>query len=163
MLDYSKAAETHKNLVESLRQRHPDIKIGTPAVTSDAEDPNKGVRYLAKFLDACKGCNFDFTATHWNGPASAFDYFTQHIEASWKTGGQKPLWVTEFKCFEGESLDPAARAVADDFIQKALKFLDETPYVERYAYHYATPNVLVTPEGNAVSDLGNTYTNYHAS
>ena len=154
MQDVGRTVAAHKQWIDGPIGPRTDVKIGAPAVTNGAHDPNNGnimgIEYLKQFLAGCADCRIDFLVAHWYNAANV-DEFITHIENVWKAGGQtRPVWVTEFAPHGDDATKKA-------FIEEAVKRLDSLDYVEKYAYHYATNNVLLNPEGNGLSALGSAF------
>jgi hypothetical protein len=154
MQDVGATIRAHQQWIQPLADKHPDVKIGAPAVTNGVKDPatgnDMGLPYLSRFLTGCQGCRIDFIVVHWYDSASNFAYFKKHIEDAYAAGGNRPIWITEFAPIGDDAQKQA-------FLAEALPFLDSLAYVHRYAYHYAAPNVLVSAAGNSLSALGSTY------
>lgn len=129
------------------------IKLGSPAVTNGADGTDKwGLRYLATFLDKCKGCQVDFINIHWYEGAHQLAYFKQHVSEAVKVGKGRPVWITEFGVTTGSMDEKKA------FLKEAMKWLDVQEGVHRYAYQMAVEGILVNKEGTGLTDLGNTFT-----
>lgn len=144
----------HQQWVQPIADKYPDMKIGAPAVTNGVQDPATGnamgLPYLSQFLIGCHGCRIDFIVVHWYDSANNIAYFKKHIQDAYEAGGRRPIWITEFAPFGDDAQKQA-------FLAEALPFLDSLPWVHRYAYHFAAPNVLVNAAGNSLSALGSTY------
>jgi hypothetical protein len=128
------------------------VKLGAPAVTNGGG--STGLTYLSNFFAACQGCTIDFIVVHWYDSATNFAYFKGHVEQAYQTGGNRPVWITEF----------AASGTPDEqnaFLEVVIPWLDAQPYVERYAYFMCEDGVLVS--GNGPSTLGSTFMSYTSS
>jgi hypothetical protein len=162
------AVAAHKQYIQPLAAQ--GLKIGSPAVTNGA-DANKGISqshstlpstsltdldYLKNFMAGCSDCQIDFVVAHYYAWANAQDfknYLTKFHETF-----NKPVWVTEFGVNPGEG-------DADAFLKEVLPWLDQTEWIQRYAYHMAAPDVdgksyLVNSAGNGLTPAGTTYATY---
>ena len=80
-----------------------------------------------EFFAACKGCHFDFLATHlYTCNAQVLQWYLNDCKRY-----RLPIWLTEFSCPNG-ALGPASRQLA--FMADAIQLLDQDPAVERYAW-----------------------------
>jgi hypothetical protein len=144
------AASEHKKYMTSIDS---SIKVGAPAVTNgvwdDVRGTPMGLPYLNKFLEACSNCRIDFVVAHWHNIADNAADFKRHVKDVHDQTGF-PVWVTEF------SLD-GSEAQQQAFLEDVLPWMDEQTWIERYAYHYVAPGVLINSAGTGLSALGNTY------
>jgi len=110
-----------------------------------------------QFFAACKGCKFDFLATHLYdcNPNNLRSYLDQCKKYN------LPIWLTEFDCPNGNG--PLSREI--DYMQQALQILDSDPAVERYAWFTlrtsgswlgSTPSLL-DAHSSALTQLGTIY------
>ncbi|KAK2608943.1 hypothetical protein QQS21_002519 [Conoideocrella luteorostrata] len=120
-------------------------QLGAPAVS------NGGYQWLSQFLGACEDCHIDFIPVHWYN-----DYTLENDLESWvnkicELGGRK-IWITEFQGFG--SIDEQ-----QNFLKKAMPFLDKNDCVYRYAYFGTADNskVLLENDGPNLSSLGTQY------
>lgn len=151
------AVEGYRKFIQPLAGK---AKLGSPSVTSTEGDPNKGIRYLKSFIEQCTGCQIDFVNAHWyaNYQDDAFDNFKAYIDKFYDTF-KKPVWVTEFGLWTGSVQQQ------EDFLKKALEYLDKNDNVERYSYFWAHPEnsigaaPLVSAEGSLTS-IGEIYDTY---
>lgn len=125
-------------------------KVGAPAVTNGGAP--MGLAFLKSFLIACLDCTIDFVPIHWYGLASNVDYFKSHIKSARDAAGGRPIWITEFG---------AAGSIEEQitFLQEVIPWLDDTDYVERYAYFDV--NTVLTQDYK-ISALGKTFVSYAA-
>jgi hypothetical protein len=123
-------------------------RLGAPAVTNGAAP--LGLTYLQNFMTACSGCQIDFIPIHYYAPPNATD-FQVHVQNAYTTGGNRPVWVTEF------GTTGASDAQTEAWLQEVLPWLDSQPYVERYAYFYAGANSLINSGSNGLSPIGQVY------
>lgn len=91
MNDVGTAVAAHKQWVQPMAEKHPNVKIGAPAVTNGGAP--MGLAYLKSFLQQCDGCKIDFAVAHWYSPGDVQgfkDYLNKfHDEVN------MPVWVTE--------------------------------------------------------------------
>ncbi|KAH7408449.1 hypothetical protein DE146DRAFT_646239 [Phaeosphaeria sp. MPI-PUGE-AT-0046c] len=144
------AVEAHRKYIQPLASQ--GLKIGSPAVTN-AKEANKGINYLKQFMAQCSDCQIDFVVAHyyaWDNVEDFKNYLTEFHNTF-----NKPVWVTEFGINPGEG-------DADGFLKKVLPWLDQTEWIQRYAYHMTAPDVegktyLVNAGGSGLTAAGNTY------
>lgn len=138
-MDVASTVAAHKAKIQPVADAHPDVTIVSPAYS------NVGLDALMQFLGACDGCRIDHIATHWYGPADV-QAFKDHIinVHNWT---QKPIWVTEFQAQSGD---------AEGFLTEAIKFLDETDFVYRYAYFSVEASMT---NGMSLNNVGNIFAN----
>lgn len=67
------------------------------------------------------------------------------------------MWVTEFGL---NNEYPFTAAELSSFLEEVMDWMDEQPYVQRYAYFMDTTNMLMNSDGTGMSDLGSTYNSY---
>ncbi|KAF2875363.1 hypothetical protein BDV95DRAFT_592068 [Massariosphaeria phaeospora] len=149
--DPAVAAAAHKQHVQSLLEKHSDLRIGAPAVTNGALSPVNtlmGSAYLKAFLAACDGCKIDFVVTHWYDAGDNVAWFKKHLLDVYEAGGKRPVWLTEFAATSGDNVK---------FLNDVLPWLDQQDWIERYAYHWLQKGSLVTGDGAALSPLGSAY------
>jgi hypothetical protein len=103
-------------------------RLGSPSFTNGKD----GIPWLKEFVEKCSSCQIDFVQAHWYGGGMAD--FKPYIEDFHKAFPDKPVWLTEFGLNEGAT--PEAEF---GFLEQALKFLDQTDYVARYAFFMAAP------------------------
>jgi hypothetical protein len=121
------------------------VKLGAPAVTNGGN--GMGLDWMSSFLSACSECSIDFVNIHWYDSATNIDYFKSHVtEAHTKSG--KPVWVTEFGATGSDDQ-------VDAFLKEVMTWMDEQPFVERYAYFMVSDGKLVS--GTDKSTIGTTY------
>jgi hypothetical protein len=141
------------------------VLLGAPAVTNGG--PPGSLTYLANFLGNCTGCTIDFVPIHWYASAYNEAYFRQYIAQAYSISGGRPLWVTEFG-MDQDYYDPDVQA----FLKASLAFLDNTTYVQRYAYFGAYPGdlnnnfskgLLINNAGTGLSAEGVIFNNYTES
>ena len=103
-------------------------RLGSPGISSDP----KGKAWLQQFLHELGGQDeIDVIVAHWYG--ADFNQFCSHLGDLYHTFG-KPIWLTEFAYSHmGDPFVPTEEMVSD-FMAKALPFLDQCEFVERYCY-----------------------------
>ncbi len=135
---------------------------GSASDSSQCTDPavTDPYTYLKDFLASCSGCTVDSIAVH------AYDCdvpsLRAYLEGDTDAGGTlqgfvqfgRPIWLTEFSCDKSHS-------VADQkaFMQAAVPYLENSPYVMRYAWFSAAPipNAELANSDGSLTDLGATY------
>ncbi|CAE6467372.1 unnamed protein product [Rhizoctonia solani] len=135
------------------------IRLGSPAITSG---PN-GKKWMQEFFDLCAGsCTVDFLALHWYGNVA--EEFIAYLE-DFHTTFQRPIWITEYSC---QNFVNGAQCTYDEIVQflnTTQTFMDQTPWVERYAWFGAMASLpdnvnqltaLMDPSG-VINDLGRQY------
>lgn len=109
-------------LVELAEQKN--LRLGSPAPSSDA----KGMDWLTEFMKRAKRekLRVDFIAIHWyrSRDADAFATWLKELDREWRL----PIWLTEFNGWSGTERENYA------FLRSALRTLDRSKSVERYAY-----------------------------
>ena len=112
-----------------------------------------------EFFEACKGCRFDFLATHlYTCNADALRWYLNDCK---KYG--LPVWLTEFACPNGAA-GPLGRQQA--FMSDALNILEMEDAVEKYAWFaprtggdWLGPSAsLLEPDTPDLTHLGKLYT-----
>jgi len=141
------AAEAYKTYMNPFAGR---ALLGGPAVTNSMQ-PGQGLEWLKAFLTACNDeCHIDFFPVHWYDPTGNMDSLKQHLSQTHDIAGGKNVWLSEFGLGGGGSQDAQVA-----FLKQALPYLDQTSYVERYAYFGVFPDSLL--DGNTVSSAGQVY------
>jgi len=150
----SKAVAAYKVYFSKVNSYWKAGKMGAPALTNSGSD-KAGLRYLQDFMKQCSGCTIDFVPIHWYSSAYATQYFKDHVTSAYELSGHKPLYITEFGFNEG---DEAQQIKA---LKEILVWLDQQPFVERYAYFMASPGSLINGDGSGLSELGKVYNSYN--
>ncbi|KAF2262879.1 hypothetical protein CC78DRAFT_534426 [Lojkania enalia] len=155
MPDLPGTAWAYKDLITSIKARHPKMKIGSPGVTNGVRDPATGhamgLEWLKTFYRDCADCQIDFTAVHWYDSPSNTEYFKNHLWEAYYTGGKRPLWVTEFGFTSGSEAEQI------QFLKQMLPWMDSQHWIERYALFMCAEGLMVSPDGNSKSSLGAQY------
>jgi hypothetical protein len=148
-MSVSDAITAHKKYIQPLAST---LKIGSPAVTN-GNDADKGINWLKSFMSGCSDCKIDFVNAHWyswDKPEDFKKYMTTFHETF-----NKPLWITEFGVTEGN---------AEQFLKEILPWMDQTEWIERYAWHMAAPTTneggmtfLLNEAGNALNSVGQAF------
>jgi hypothetical protein len=150
MQDPGATAAAHRQWIQPVADAHPNVKIGAPAVTNGVQAPNgspMGIPYLQAFLGACSDCKIDFVVAHWYDDAAHVDYFKQHLTDIHNASGGKNVWLTEF----------GATGDAESFLREVLPWMDSQDWITHYAYQWAAPGIMVTPDSSALTSLGATF------
>lgn len=118
----AKCLELWPRLVELAEKK--SLRLGSPAPSSDAG----GMAFLEEFVKEAKArkLRVDFIAIHWyrSRDSDAFEAFVKDLVKSYR----RPVWITEFNGWNGPEREN------HDFLKKALRFLERSRDVERYAY-----------------------------
>jgi hypothetical protein len=144
------AIAAHRQYIQPLAGS--GLQIGSPAVTNGNE-PNKGIEYLKQFMAGCSDCQIDFVVAHYYAWANVEDFKNYLIK--FHQTFNKPVWLTEFGVNPGEG-------DVNAFLKDALRWMDQTEWIHRYAYHMTAPDVegksyLVNAAGNGLTSTGVTY------
>ncbi|CEL55901.1 Alkali-sensitive linkage protein 1 OS=Schizosaccharomyces pombe (strain 972 / ATCC 24843) GN=asl1 PE=1 SV=1 [Rhizoctonia solani AG-1 IB] len=135
------------------------VRLGSPATASGPS----GKIWMQDFFSLCAGaCTVDFVALHWYGNiASEFIAYLEDFHSTF----QRPIWVTEYSC---QNFVNGAQCTYDEiveFLNTTQTFMDQTPWVERYAWFGAMASLpdnvnnltaLMDPSG-IINDLGRQY------
>ncbi|KAH6665724.1 glycosyl hydrolase catalytic core-domain-containing protein [Halenospora varia] len=127
-------------------------KLGSPSISNGGGSMD----WLKNFMELCKDCPIDFVPVHWYANPDSLDYFKEYMKNASVIADGKPVWITEFSADGTEEQQIA-------FMKEILPWLDAQPYIERYAWFMAAPELktgaLVNKDGfpNA---LGDTYAYY---
>jgi hypothetical protein len=101
-----------------------NIRIGSPAPSSDGG----GMAWLTEFMRRAKKekLRVDFIAIHWyrGRDGGAFATWLKELDKNWRL----PIWLTEFNGWSGPEKEN------HEFLKSALKTLERSKSVERYAY-----------------------------
>ncbi|GAA5902430.1 hypothetical protein JCM6882_002751 [Rhodosporidiobolus microsporus] len=123
-------------------------KLVSPAVTNGGYP--MGVTYLEWFFGNCTQCyhETEAIALHWYDSALNEPYFTNYlIEAHEKFS--RPIWLTEF-AGSGSVAEQTA------FFDKVIPWMDEQPWIHRYAGFGDFAGTFVNEDGS-VTKLGQAY------
>jgi hypothetical protein len=149
--------------IEAIADKY-QLKIGSPAVNYCGTCVEDGgiifsdpVEYLDSFFAACAGCQVDFITVHW--------YACDVGALQWYIGlfkkYKKPIWLTEFACWEGNSI---TYDIQKSYLIGAVDYLENDTSVERYAWFTGRSNGgpfidLLAPASGVLSSLGEIYVN----
>jgi hypothetical protein len=161
------------------------VKIGAPAVTNTGG----GIAYLQQFLGNATqhGLTLDFINVHWYASPYNIDYFREFILQAYdlsvayspnitsrfvdtQAGGVLPVWITEF----GMDQNNYDLATTVQFLKNATLWMDQQPWVERYAwfgnfpggltsYGAPTTGMLLNTDGSGRSALGDVWYRYNGT
>ena len=127
--------------------------LGAPAVTNGGAP--YGLTYLQNFLKDCPTCHVDFINVHWyaNKYAGAA-YFEEFMTSVKEVAGGRPIWVSEYGLTDE---NPYTEAELVDFLKTTMSWMDQQPWIARYAYFMDTAGVLMGPGGKKKSAAGTAY------
>ncbi|KIJ68082.1 glycoside hydrolase family 128 protein [Hydnomerulius pinastri MD-312] len=145
----SEGAQLWKSYLEPLKAQ--GVRLGSPAPSSAPS----GKTWLLDFLTECQGgCTMDFIALHWyDVNATTFESYLKDFHDTF----QRPLWVTEWACQNYNNAD--AQFSYEDivqFVNQTQGFMDNTDYVERYAWFGAMENLQGVNPDDALMDKSGT-------
>ncbi|KIO28848.1 glycoside hydrolase family 128 protein [Tulasnella calospora MUT 4182] len=155
-MSVGEAVDLWNKYIKPMNARH-----GAPAVTTSP----KGVAWIEDFMSQCgSNCDIDFMCFHYYGMDP--DDFIKTIK-DLHTKFNKPIWVTEWACQNyGSNQDKqCSLSTIKSFMAETQAFLDNTSYIERYAWfgaltefpgNFNTLNRLITTSGG-ITDLGRQY------
>lgn len=142
------------------------LRLGSPAPTE-----SQAFSWLRDFMAGTRAQNIkvDHIVIHWYDwgnwdatgntaptPSSVFNRFKAYVERVYSIYG-KPLWIKEFNANRNTT-----SATHEGFIALALPWLEQQPYVERYAYFF--PPALPPVDGsNNITNIGKAYRDFNAS
>jgi len=137
------------------------LRIGSPVTTESQVD-----NYLYDFMVGAQnaGYRLDFVAVHWydwkgwgqdhnmnSDPNGVFNRFKNYINSVYAIYGL-PIWVTEFNA------NPNRYTwVQKKFLELALPWLENQPFIERYAYYRCTGWCDFQDSTGALTPLGQVY------
>ncbi|THV92751.1 hypothetical protein D6D27_04748 [Aureobasidium pullulans] len=131
--------------------------LGSPAVTNGGSP--LGLTWLSNFMGNCTGCHIDFINIHWySNKWAGANYFKQQVQAAHAMSGGRPVWITEFGLDNSDGTYTTAEL--QSFLGEVMTWMDETDYVQRYAYFMDTTGMLMNSAGTDMSDTGNMYNSY---
>ncbi|KAG5663852.1 hypothetical protein KAF25_006437 [Fusarium avenaceum] len=124
--------------------------IGAPSI-SNSGLAMEGVEWLTNFVSECEsaGCKYDFCNVHWYSEVQYGETLFDHLEASHKACGGKPIWLTEF-----------APTGSDDeiatWLKEAIPRLEALDYLDAYSYFKVETGMLMTGPSE-LSTYGSVY------
>ena len=151
----------YKNLLKS------GLRMVSPACRQDAVFGWLN-EFNSKAVD--ENIRIDVIAVHWYdwgsnpqnspnaNPQDVFNRFVNYIESVHQTYGL-PIWITEFNANRHRN-----EWVHRQFLQLALPYLEETDYIERYAFFPPTTQVAnFFDDNNNFTQIGEFYYNFNSS
>ena len=151
----------YKNLLKS------GLRMVSPACRQDAVFGWLN-EFNSKAVD--ENIRIDVIAVHWYdwgsnpqnspnaNPQDVFNRFVNYVESVHQTYGL-PIWITEFNANRHRN-----EWVHRQFLQLALPFLEETDYIERYAFFPPTTQVAnFFDDNNNFTQIGEFYYNFNSS
>ena len=151
----------YKNLLKS------GLRMISPACRQDAVFGWLN-EFNSKSID--ENIRIDVIAVHWYdwgsnpqnspnaNPQDVFNRFVNYIESVHQTYGL-PIWITEFNANRHRN-----EWVHRQFLQLALPYLEETDYIERYAFFPPTTQVAnFFDDNNNFTQIGEFYYNFISS
>ncbi|HEX7367150.1 MAG TPA: glycosyl hydrolase [Pelobium sp.] len=158
------AIESYKALLQT------GLRIGSPAV--EQNNSSGADKWLTDFMSAAatQHLRVDFIALHWYDwgnqteqkataqltAEAVFERFKKYVEKLHAAYPDYNLWFTEFNCNPARGED-----VHKIFMKLAANYLNQLPYVERYAYFFPTvvpptsgaPGFALTAAGQAWNEI----------
>lgn len=130
-LPVAKAVSLWKQHVLPLKEKeHWQYAQGSPAISNG---PN-GLPWLEQFvkeLGGLEAAKIDVIVIHcYTLDVQELKDHVQKVHQKFN----KPIWLTEFACTAFDAASPPSEAHVTNFMKEALKFLDETAFVEKYAW-----------------------------
>ena len=151
----------YKNLLKS------GLRMISPACRQDAVFGWLN-EFNSKSID--ENIRIDVIAVHWYdwgsnpqnspnaNPQDVFNRFVNYVESVHQTYGL-PIWITEFNANRHRN-----EWVHRQFLQLALPYLEETDYIERYAFFPPTTQVAnFFDDNNNFTQIGEFYYNFNSS
>ena len=151
----------YKNLLKS------GLRMVSPACRQDAVFGWLN-EFNSKAID--ENIRIDVIAVHWYdwgsnpqnspnaNPQDVFNRFVNYVESVHQTYGL-PIWITEFNANRHRN-----EWVHRQFLQLALPYLEETDYIERYAFFPPTTQVAnFFDDNNNFTQIGEFYYNFNSS
>lgn len=125
-----------------------NLKLGSPATSSD----DGGMKYFHAFMEQAKSkkLRIDFIAMHWYRGRDAGDFgrFLDDLAKRYKL----PIWITEFNGWNGDEADNYK------FVKGALRYLERSSHIERYAYFEPGSGALsMFKKDGTLSRIGEAY------
>ncbi|TFK26771.1 hypothetical protein FA15DRAFT_256539 [Coprinopsis marcescibilis] len=136
-MDPEQAASLWMTFIEPLKEH--GVRLGGPAVTA----AGTGRPWLQRFFQACSNCTIDFLPVHWYGVGVTGFY--DYLWAIHNDYPDLPIWVTEYADTSSNVTGavllrrPALKLTrcfveVYNFMNETIRYLDETEWVERYAW-----------------------------
>jgi O-glycosyl hydrolase len=159
-LSVTEAVELWNQYVLPMKKSCPGVRIGSPSISNGRH----GFPWLVSFISALGGLQesgIDHIVLHFYGPAvQAFKDYVQQVHDAFGL----PIWVTELACTNWDPSSPVSEKEVLLFMKEAVEFLEETSYVERYAWFGAMEDVGEgvgrangLQKGNELTEAGKLY------
>jgi len=134
-------------------------RLGSPVTTTPSVvEGNVQTKWYDDFFAACRGCKVDFLAVHmYKTTAKAVKQTLEDLHERYKL----PIWVTEFNA--GGSWNDVDEAGQVEYMKELLPFLEETPYIERYAWfsmHHKLDRLALIDGTGKLTDVGIMYRDF---
>jgi hypothetical protein len=146
---------------EIAKLREDGYLVSMPATTGS----ENGFEWLQSWNESCwdmyeeTGCEFDFVNAHWYGAFAGLAAWVGRLHEAWPDYG---VWITELALPE-----PADREEVVAMMNQSLRWLDQTEWVDRYAWFGAFREedangwtgdvVALLNDDGGLTDLGATY------
>ncbi|MCU0388520.1 MAG: glycosyl hydrolase, partial [Chitinophagaceae bacterium] len=142
------------------------LRLGSPAPTE-----SEAFVWLRDFMAGTRAQNIkvDHIVIHWYDwgnwnstgntaptPQSVFNRFTAYVNRVYSIYG-KPIWIKEFNANRNTT-----SATHEGFIALALPWLEQQPFIERYAYFFPPAHPPVDGNG-VITPIGQAYKNFSGS
>jgi len=131
------AVDLWKAHVLPIKSKFPGVRVGSPAISNAPE----GLAWLASFFRQLGGVGasgVDFVVCHYYSPD--VDHFKRYM-ADVHRRFDRPVWMTEFACTNWNPGAPPSEPEVLHFMTEALRFLEASPFVERYSWFGAMEDV----------------------
>ncbi|ORY82711.1 hypothetical protein BCR37DRAFT_320876 [Protomyces lactucae-debilis] len=155
----------YKQYLTGLKGQGKISQLGTPAITNSMQ-PGEGLSWLSQFMAGCGDCGLDFAVVHWY--STDFEDFKRHVTTAHEITGL-PVNVAEFAYTSWQSSNEPSEAVVQDFMNKAVAWLEAQSFVSAYAWFgsmyvseakypsLGAANSLITQDLNSLTSLGYSY------
>ena len=107
------------------------LRLGSPGLSSDRTKSVKWMDGFLKGMGGFKPSGIEFLVLHWYG--TGFEEFRCWVEECHDTW-ELPVWVNEVACSRMGNGEVGV-AEAQAFVRKAVAWMEETEWVERYSYY----------------------------
>jgi len=158
----SEALAAYKRSIQPFANRTlpsgAKLLLGSPSITNAGQ----GLTWLSEFLGNASlpqyNLTVDFINIHFYASPYNFELFKEFITSAYDLGERKlPVWVTEFGVSDEY---PWHDSSVVPFIKNCTTWLDEQPWVERYAWFGAYPNNIINAGGSGLNARGRFYANW---
>lgn len=130
--------------------------LGAPAVTNGGSP--YGITYLQQFLQQCPKCHVDFINVHWySNKYAGAAYFEEFMTSVKAIAGGRPIWVSEYGL---TNENPYTEQELVQFLKTTMSWMDQQPWIARYAYFMDAAGVLMDANGDKKSQAGKVYDSY---